>query len=124
MPKKTVKKVAPKPVSKAEKIKPLNWSTQAFLHSLGVIAYIVFIAYLMFNGETLFGTQDTIVAPIAMLLLLTLSAAVMGLLVFGRPVMLYLDGKKTEALNFAGATVGFLFIEALVIFIILALASW
>jgi hypothetical protein len=37
--------------------------------------------------------------------------------------MLYLDGKKKEAMEFAGATVGFLFIEALIVFIILALGK-
>ena len=121
MPKKTKKKVADAPVKQRT---PMSWGSQAFLHSLGVVGYIVFVAFLMSNGESLFGNIDnTVLGPIAMLLLFTLSAAVMSLLVFGRPVMLYLDGKKKEAMNFAGATVGFLFIEALLVFICLALAS-
>lgn len=102
----------------------LGLQTQAFLHSLGVVAYIIVVSCLMFNVERIFGGQeDTVLAPVAFLLLFTLSAAIVGLLVFGRPVMLYLDGKKKEAMNFAGTTVGFLFIEALFVFIILALAS-
>lgn len=97
---------------------------QAFLHSLGVVAYISFVSFLMFNVERVFGEkEDTFLAPVAFLLLFTLSAAIVGMLVFGRPVMLYLDGKKKEAMNFAGTTVGFLFIEAIFVFIILALAS-
>lgn len=102
----------------------LGLQTQAFLHSLGVVAYISFVSFLMFNVEKVFGEkEDTFLAPVAFLLLFTLSAAIVGMLVFGRPVMLYLDGKKKEAMNFAGTTVGFLFIEAIFVFIILALAS-
>lgn len=102
----------------------LGLQAQAFLHSLGVVAYIIFVSFLMFNVEKIFGGQeDTILAPVAFLLLFTLSAAIVGLLIFGRPVMLYLDGKKKEALNFAGTTVGFLFIEAIMVFLVLGITS-
>lgn len=125
MPTSKLKKRAraiPKP--EATKSQHASWNVQAFLHSVGVLLYITFVAFLMSNGNSLFGNIDnTIIGPVAMLMLFTLSAAVVGSLVFGRPVMLYLDGKKREAMNFAGATVGFLFIEALVIFIILALVN-
>jgi hypothetical protein len=101
----------------------LGLSVQAFLHSAGVMAYIAFIAFLMTNAENWIGSMNTLLGPIAFLMLFTLSAAIVGMLVFGRPVMLYLDGKRKEAMNFVGATVGFLFIEALVIFIVLALVN-
>ena len=130
MPKKTVKKVASKPVVKVksvlkqEKSKPMSWGIKAFLHSLGVVAYIIFISFLLVNGDKLFGSlTNSILGPIVYLLLLTLSAALVGLLIFGRPVMLYLDGKKKEAMEFVAATVGFLFAEALIVFILLALLS-
>lgn len=123
MPKsKLKKKTTPKP--EAIKNQSVSWGVQTLLHSVGVLIYITFVAFLMSNGNLLFGNIDnTIVGPVAMLMLFTLSAAIVGLLVFGRPVMLYLDGKKKDAMNFAGATVGYLFIEALIIFIILALVS-
>ncbi|MEK7631436.1 MAG: hypothetical protein AAB445_01020 [Patescibacteria group bacterium] len=102
----------------------LGLQAQAFLHSLGVVVYISFVSFLMFNVERIFGGQpDTFLAPVAFLLLFTLSAAIVGLLVFGRPIMLYLDGKKREAVEFAATTVGFLFIEAILVFTVLALAS-
>lgn len=102
----------------------LSLQAQAFLHSFGVVLYIIFVSCLMFNVERTFGGQeDTVLAPVAFLLLFTLSAAIVGLLVFGRPVMLYLDGKKKEALNFAGTTVGFLFIEAIIVFLVLGITS-
>lgn len=123
MPKKPTKKSTPKPAHPAHlPVKP-NWGTLAFLHSLGVVVYIVFVAYILQNGEHLFGKMNNIGGPIAFLLLFTLSAAIVGLLVFGRPVHMYLDGKKKEALSFTFATLGFLFIEALFIFIIMMLMS-
>jgi len=39
------------------------------------------------------------------LMLFVLSAAVMGVLVFGSPVMLYVDGKKKEAVRLVGWTI-------------------
>ena len=47
-------------------------------------------------------------APIIMLSLLVVSAAVMAILVFGRPVLLYLDNKKKEALAMLFYTIGWL----------------
>lgn len=96
----------------------------AFWHSVGVVAYIILVSLFMSNAEKIFGGQeDTFLAPVAFLLVFTLSAAVVGLLVLGRPVMLYLDGKRREAMNFAGMTIGFLAIEALLIFICLAISN-
>jgi len=118
MPKKTQKQRAPGN-------RPLSQNAQAFLHTLAVLAYIGLVAFIMTNGEAIFGGNDnkTVLAPIAFLLLFTLSAAIMGLLIFGRPVMLYLDGKKKEAMEFVAATVGFLFIEAVLVFIVVAIVN-
>lgn len=72
-----------------------------------------------------FGTRNapkgySVIAPIAVISLFTLSAAVMGYLFCYTPVMLYFDGKKKQAVKlflqtvavFAGLTavaLGFLF---------------
>lgn len=102
----------------------MSWGGQAFLHSLGVLFYITLIALLMSDLEdSLADKPDTFLAPVGFLLLFTLSAAIVGLLVLGRPVMLYLDGKKKEAVHFATATVGFLFIEAIFVFLIIGVMS-
>jgi hypothetical protein len=73
----------------------------------------------MYNGEKLFGSQTNILQPIAILLLLVLSAAVMGLLIFGRPVILYLDGRKKDAFKFLGYTIGSLFLITIIFLAIL-----
>lgn len=81
----------------------------SFLSSVGVVLYVTGVAWFMTNASRLFGDKpDNIRMPIAMLLLLVLSAATTGSLVFGYPVWQYLDGKKKEALKSLGWTLGFL----------------
>ncbi len=81
----------------------------AFLHALGAAAYVALVASGIFYSSHLIapGPDRSILIPMTMLLLLVLSAAMMGTLIFGRPVMLYLDGKKKEALSFLFYTLGF-----------------
>jgi hypothetical protein len=93
-------------------------------HSLGhavlVYAYIACIALFLSNAQTMFGDQKTFLIPIAMLMLLVLSVAIMGILIFGNPVLLYLDGKKKEGLMFLGYIIGWLFLLTVLAFGVLA----
>lgn len=69
--------------------------------------YVLAIASFLFYGETLLGADelpDTVLAPVLMLLLLVISAAITGFAVFGKPVIWYLDGKKQDALRLLGMT--------------------
>jgi len=87
------------------------------LHAVLAVLYIAVVATIMSNAEKLFGDADTsVLVPIGMLLLLVVSAATMGMLVFGRPVMLYIDGKKREAVNMLVSTIAFLAITTLIVF--------
>ncbi|HEY4481504.1 MAG TPA: hypothetical protein VI489_01485 [Candidatus Brocadiaceae bacterium] len=79
--------------------------------------YIVVIASIMFYGTKLAGPMgNTFLAPIAMISLFTLSAAVMGYLFGYQPFVLYFDGKKKQGLDlflktvavFGGVTIIFL----------------
>jgi hypothetical protein len=90
-------------------------------HAVLVLVYISSVAWLMTNAETILGeAEETFLIPVAMLMLLVLSAAVMGLLVFGRPILMYLDGKKREAVMFLGYTLGWLTLLTFLVFIALA----
>lgn len=91
----------------------------SLLHALGVGAYIIMVALLMNNGERLFGSMNNLWGPAALLLLFTVSAAITGLLVFGRPVYLFLNGQKKEALQFLFFTIGWLIIFTIATFIVL-----
>lgn len=74
------------------------------------------------NAERLFGKFENFWGgPVIFLMLFVLSAAIVGALVLGRPILLYLDGAKSEALKFFGYTLGWLFV-ILVIFV--ALRPW
>jgi len=92
-----------------------------FLHSLGVVIYVFWVVIIMNQGETLFGKMNDLWGPIAFLLLFILSAAIVGLLVFGRPVYMFLNGQKTESVKLTLYTVGFLFAETILFFTGLAL---
>jgi hypothetical protein len=78
-------------------MKKIVW--RSFLNALGTIAYVSVIATLMQNGEKIFGKMDNTTGPIAFLTMFVLSAAVTGSLVLGKPILLYLNNQKTEAIK-------------------------
>lgn len=78
-------------------MKKIVW--RSFLNALGTIAYVSVIATLMQNGEKIFGEMDTTTGPIAFLTMFVLSAAVTSGLVLGKPILLYLNNQKTEAIK-------------------------
>ena len=100
-------------------------SSKPTWHSLGhailILAYTCLVALVMSHGNNWFGQNDTAWTPVAVLMLFVLSAAITGTLVLGRPILLYLDGKKTEALKFFGYTVGWLFLLTILVFAVLAI---
>jgi hypothetical protein len=97
-------------------------SKKLLAHSLGhallVVLYTSGIASILFNSKTLFKQQDTVFAPIAMLMLFVLSATIVGALVLGRPILLYLDGEKSEALKMFGYTLSWLALGTFVFFLL------
>lgn len=91
---------------------------RSFIHAVTVLLYVVGVAILISNGEKIFGGQDTIYIPIFMILLLVVSATVVGGLVLGRPILMYWDGNKKEALKFLVMTVGWLFLFLILILVL------
>ena len=90
---------------------------QSVSYAAGAIIYIAIVVTFMSNIERLFdGQNETIFAPMSMLLLLVTSAATMGMLVFGKPVMLYIDGKKREGVTMAIYTISTLAICTILLF--------
>ena len=72
-----------------------------------------------FVTQPLKNKPDTFFAPIVFLSLLTLSVAVMAFLFFYQPLMLFIEGKKKEAVNLFGKTVGIFAVMTLVALILL-----
>jgi len=84
----------------------------AIINSIATAAYVIGVACFMYFGTMIkLGRANTILVPIALLLLFVFSAALTGFLIFGKPAQLYVDGKKKEALS--------LLIHTLIIFSII-----
>ncbi len=77
--------------------KKLLW--QSLLYALGVTVYVVGISYFLNNANKWFGQINGIWGPALILLLLCLSAAIVGSLIFGRPAYLIIAGKKEEGIK-------------------------
>ncbi|MDD5291540.1 MAG: hypothetical protein PHZ04_05605 [Patescibacteria group bacterium] len=90
---------------------------QSLLYSIGVLAYVVVVALVIRNGEKLFGKADTFWSPIAFLMLFIFSALITSSLVLGRPIYLYFDGKKEEAVRLFFCNIIWLFVITLIVFL-------
>jgi len=77
-----------------------------FLNAAAATLYITAVAAFMFYGSKSFGPDKSILIPIAMISLFTLSAAVMGYLFLYQPILLFLDGHKKNAVRLFLQTLG------------------
>lgn len=82
----------------------------ALLNSFGVYVYVLLVALFMTHANALLGTNDTLFSIVAFLILFVLSAGVVGGLVLGKPVILYLDGKKKDSVALVFYTLFVLFV--------------
>lgn len=81
----------------------------ALRNAAATAIYIVAIASFLFYVPKQLGRAETVLVPIVMLMLFVFSAAVTGSLIFGQPVLCYLDGKKKEARSLLVTTLVFFF---------------
>ena len=88
----------------------------ALLSSVGTVLYVSGVVWLMTNGERFLGKVKDFRGPLLMLLLFVFSAAFTASLVLGRPILLYLDGFKKEAIKLLLYTLAFLFLAILITF--------
>jgi hypothetical protein len=76
-------------------------TTNPFLNALGALAYVIsvvsFIHFATGFAET--GPDESVLVPIGMLSLLSLSAAVMAYIFFYQPILMLFDGKRKEAVQ-------------------------
>ncbi len=96
--------------------------SKSFVHALGAFLYVFLVAWTMSHIKVIFGPgPDNFFAPLFVLLLFLISALVTGLLILGRPVYLYLEGKKKEAVQFIIATLIWLivFFAGVIVLIVL-----
>lgn len=95
-------------------------SKNPIINALSASGYIILIVTIMrFIMQTQKDKPDTIAAPLTVLSLLTLSAAVMGYVFFYQPLQFLIDGKKKEAVNLFVKTVGIFAVFTVVVLILL-----
>lgn len=90
-----------------------------FLQALGVTAYCSLIGLVFWQGNHLFPKVNQYFAPVMMLLLLSVSVLVCGLIVFYKPYRLFFDEKKKDAANLVISTSLWLFISVFVFLILM-----
>ncbi len=100
------------------KAKLLSWS---LINSMGTLVYVFAVSQLLFFGENIFGKMKDFWGPFALLLLFVLSAIIVGLLVLGRAIYLYLDNQKKDSIKLLFYTIGWLFLAVVIILLICVL---
>ena len=82
-------------------------SKNPLINALSASAYIILIVSVMtFVTQPLRNKPDTFFAPVTMLFVLTLSVSIMAYLFFYQPLLLFIEGKKKEAVDLFIKTVG------------------
>ena len=94
----------------------------SLINSVIALLYISGVALLMTNAQNIFGKGDNVFTGIAVLMLFVISAAIMGFVILGRPILMYLDGLKKEAVKLFYLTITWLILIAAIIFIGLAVS--
>ena len=94
----------------------------AALHAIGAAAYVLAIAYVITSIPHIAAPVPDFIGIATLLILLVISAAVMALLVFARPLMWYLDGEQAAAIRLVVATVVALLVIAVFFLFLIAIA--
>jgi|SRR3989344_4077757 len=89
----------------------------ALLNGFAATAYVGLVALFMTNAERLMPTMPDALGVTMILLLFSTSAAVMAIVVFGRPVVWYLDGRKQEGITLLFATVCMMALIGILVFL-------
>ncbi|MBX4211572.1 MAG: hypothetical protein KW806_02155 [Candidatus Yanofskybacteria bacterium] len=99
----------------------MNITTRAFVSALGTAAYVSLFPLVIYNADRFFGGKEpgAIVAPMLFLLVFIISACITSSLVLLKPVLMFMEGHKKEALRLFGYTVGFLVGFAVILVVVL-----
>ncbi len=91
----------------------------AFIHAAIASIYVVIVAFLFYAGQDVLKTRNGPLAVAAYLFLVVLSAAFLGVVVFGKAAMWYVDGRRSDAVSLALYTVAFLSVITAAVFVVL-----
>lgn len=89
------------------------------LNAIAAFVYIIIVVTIITMGQKFAGPKDSAFTPVAVLSLLTLSAAFMAYDFFYQPFQLYFDDKKKQALDLVVKTIGaFAVITVIILFLV------
>jgi hypothetical protein len=92
----------------------------ALANGLWTALYVILIGGFFFSAKSIFGNgPDNALIPMAMLLLFVFSAALTGALVLGRPILWYIEGRKSDAVKLFTYTLAVLFVVMILVFFVL-----
>lgn len=95
-------------------------SKNPLINAFSASAYIFIVVTVMtLVTQPLRDKPDIFLAPITVLFVLTLSVAVMAYLFFYQPLLLFIDGKKKEAIDLFVKTVGIFAVFTMVVLLLL-----
>lgn len=96
----------------------------ALINAMATVLYVTAVASFLFYAPKFFepDKNETVLIPIVMLSLLVFSVAITGTMIFGKPAVWYLDGKKKEALLLLAYTLGTFGIITMFAFLVLYFA--
>ncbi|MEK9154676.1 MAG: hypothetical protein AAB596_01215 [Patescibacteria group bacterium] len=100
-------------------MKKYDYILKSLINASGVFVYVLIVAWVLFNAKEIFKEPAGLLIPIFMLLLLIISATITGLLVLGKPIYLYFNGLKKEAIILLFATLAWLVVFLIVVIIAL-----
>ena len=99
-------------------MKNTNLVWRGFLNAFGLVCYVSLVALVMQNGEKIFGKMHNLLGPVSFLLLFVMSAAITSGLVLGKPMILFFENQKSEAVKLFICTIGWIFIATLSAFVV------
>ncbi len=103
-------------------MKKILWEGLGF--AIGVTVYVSLVVGLMMNLQNVLGVRpgQEFIGGLVILLLFVLSAAVVGSLIFGRPVYLYFSGEKKQSVLLVASTIVWLLV-CMVLALVIAVAG-
>jgi len=103
----------------SKKIKKSKFILKSLVNAFGSFIYISAVAWIMTSGDSIFGRLEGFLAPLFLLLLFVISALVTGVLILGKPILLYLNNSKEEAIIFLLYTLAWLVLFAVALIVVM-----
>ena len=99
----------------------LNIIKKSLINAGLAALYVFILTFIMSNNKSIPKGAPEFLIGMGMLLIFVISATIMGYLVLGKPILMYLDGAKKEAVKLFYLTVTWLILIAVTIFSCLVL---